>query len=108
MRAKGVHFWLDDFGTGFSSLAYLRLLPLDYLKVAQEFVRGIETNRDDAMIVGAIIALAKSLGLKVIAEGVETGNELAFTCNVDSACNLLIRDCWRYKPRSISLCVKRH
>ncbi|WP_159105399.1 putative bifunctional diguanylate cyclase/phosphodiesterase [Thiorhodococcus drewsii] len=78
LKEMGVQLMIDDFGTGYSSLAYLRRFPLDYLKVAQEFVAGIETNRHDAMIVGAVIALSKSLGLNIIAEGVETAGQLAY------------------------------
>lgn len=77
-KELGIKISIDDFGTGYSSLAYLRRFPLDYLKVPREFVHGIETNHSDAMITSAIIALAKSLGLKVIAEGVENSNELSF------------------------------
>ena len=78
IRELGVRIALDDFGTGYSSLNYLRLLPIDTLKIDQSFVQDVMTDPESRAIIGFLVQLSRELGLRTVAEGVETGDQLKF------------------------------
>jgi EAL domain-containing protein (putative c-di-GMP-specific phosphodiesterase class I) len=78
LKDRGISITVDDFGTGYSSLSYLARLPIHAVKIDQRFVHGLDHNRNDVAITQAIVALSHSLGLRVIAEGVESPIQLAF------------------------------
>jgi EAL domain-containing protein (putative c-di-GMP-specific phosphodiesterase class I) len=85
LRDRGITFSLDDFGTGYSSISYLRQLPLDEVKIDKSYVHNFLQNRSDAAVVSAVINLGSSLGISVVAEGIQNEEQWqqlrAFGCN---------------------------
>jgi EAL domain-containing protein (putative c-di-GMP-specific phosphodiesterase class I) len=78
LKQMGVKISIDDFGTGYSSLAYLKKFPIDTVKIDQNFVRDLAQGTNDGAIISAVISMARALKLRVVAEGVETEDQLAF------------------------------
>ncbi|HET7930008.1 MAG TPA: EAL domain-containing protein [Rhodanobacteraceae bacterium] len=103
LKSIGARLAIDDFGTGYSSLAYLKRLPIDTLKIDQEFVGDVTTDTDDAAITATIITMAHSLQLKVVAEGVETPEQLAFL--KAQRCDE-IQGYWLSRPLSADACLE--
>ena len=83
MKDLGITISVDDFGTGYSSLSYLKQFPIDVLKIDQSFIRDIKLNDKDAAIITTIIHLGKSLGMEVVAEGVEEQSQVDFLIAAD-------------------------
>jgi len=98
IKKLGIEVAIDDFGTGYSSLAYLKRLPIDYLKIDRSFVADIHQDPDDRTIVETVIVMAHALGLKVVAEGTETEQQLAFLR--EQGCDL-IQGYYYAKPQSL-------
>jgi diguanylate cyclase (GGDEF)-like protein/PAS domain S-box-containing protein len=97
LKQRGIRFSVDDFGTGYSSLAYLQRMPIDQLKIDRSFVQEITHNENDAAIVNAIIAMAGSLNLDIIAEGVETPEQIDYLAGC--GCNAF-QGYWFSRPLS--------
>ena len=104
LKNLGLSLSLDDFGTGYSSLSYLRRFPIDELKIDRSFINDIHTNPDDAAIAGAIIAMARSLGLSVVAEGVENKEQATLLSSL--GCNQ-VQGYYYARPLTVSAFTAR-
>ena len=83
----GVRISVDDFGTGYTSISYLKQFPVSVLKIDQQFIKGLPNNQNDLAITSAVIALGHNLGLEVVAEGVETAEQMQYLADHD--CDLV-------------------
>lgn len=101
LKAMGIQVAIDDFGTGYSSLAYLKRLPVSKLKIDQSFIRDLPHDEEDSVITKTVIAMAQNLGLKVLAEGVETSEQNQFL--VEHGC-YLIQGYYYSRPEDITTC----
>jgi EAL domain-containing protein (putative c-di-GMP-specific phosphodiesterase class I) len=99
LRGLGIRIALDDFGTGYSSLGYLRSFPFDKIKIDRTFIRDIDANAGSAVIVGAVVGIAKALGMTTVAEGVETADQLALVRRQGCA---LVQGYLFSRPRPVS------
>jgi diguanylate cyclase (GGDEF)-like protein len=106
LKSMGVSLSVDDFGTGYSSLSYLKRFPIDTLKIDRSFIMDIASDENDAAIVAAILALAKSLNLDVVAEGVETESQLQILENMQPDKNMLIQGYYFHRPMPANDCAK--
>lgn len=112
LSASGVKIALDDFGTGYASLSHLKQFPVDIIKIDRSFVRDFENDPDDSAIINAVIQLGRSLGIKVVAEGIETTNQHQLLCagGCDYGQGYLYGKATPFLevPATIKLCAERH
>ena len=85
IKSLGTSISIDDFGTGYSSLNYLKKIPIDYIKIDRSFIKGLPNNKHDVAIAEALIVMSRKLDMKIIAEGVETADQLQFL--IDNDCS---------------------
>jgi EAL domain-containing protein (putative c-di-GMP-specific phosphodiesterase class I) len=98
LKDIGVHICIDDFGTGYSSLSYLQRFPIDVVKVDRSFIVDVEDNKDSQAIVRTVFSLGESMGLKIVAEGVETAGQLGF---LEREGCLFVQGYFFYKPMTV-------